>query len=193
MTLLLLRWRSGTPDQVRGDGGVRWVIAVGRWVAEMVFRREGVAYLPLRHRFAVPPPPGGGGLWGILFSRWYRREGIWVVSVATGSGSVRYDHPFRHPGLEPGSRFFFYCGGEAGPRIKSGVTGWGSMRPAAPHPGLFAREDALQLGEEALAFGAFVSSFRFAEQFEEFALAGRELGWGFDLDLDDEIALAAAL
>ncbi len=30
---------------------------------------------------------------------------------------------FRHPGLEPGSRFFFRCGGEeAGPRIKSGVT-----------------------------------------------------------------------
>ncbi|MFD0820713.1 hypothetical protein ACFQ0D_20915, partial [Micromonospora zhanjiangensis] len=88
--------------------------------------------------------------------------------VAVGGGGLNAPiASFRYPGLEPGSRFFFYCGGEAGPRIKSGVTGWGSLRPAAPYPGLFACEDALQFGEEALAFGAFVAGFGFAEQFEQ--------------------------
>ena len=58
---------------------------------------------------------------------------------------------------------------------------------------LFACEDILQLGEKALAFGAFVAGLGFTEEFEQLALAGRQLGRRLDLDLHDQVAGAAPL
>ncbi len=58
---------------------------------------------------------------------------------------------------------------------------------------LFACEDILQLGEKALACGAFVAGLGYTEEFEQLALAGRQLGRRLDLDLHDQVAGAAPL
>ena len=63
------------------------------------------------------------------------------------------------------------------------------------HPGRQANSDALvapdflELAKETRRLRAFIARFRGAKFFEQFALARGEAGWGFDIDLDDKVAL----
>src|SRR3954467_9146170 len=86
----------------------------------------------------------------------------------------------RHPGLD-GKK-------EGGCRIKSGMTeGATSFSDALAVP------EALQLREEALRGRAFVARLGLAEFLEQLAMLGAELRRGLDLDLDDHVAMAAAV